>query len=131
MKNLSDYIPLIIIIASFIFSAITNSKKKGKKVTEKTLLPGESSRQNPPQETSSPVFAPVEKLQPNKKKIQQLLSEQTRQPIEKKQETPLSKTDSLLVEIMEEPNLLQLDISDREELKRAVIYSEILQRKEY
>lgn len=132
MENISEYIPLLIIVGSIILSAITGSKKKKKEVSHETRIPG-----IPPAETQK---HPVESRAGSKikKEIQPDIKHTSAQnksiPVFKTSPShikPSSNKDNVLLESDEETSQVFIDVSDLDEVKKAIIYSEIFTRKEY
>jgi len=117
MEKIGDYIPLILIALTFIYSF---AKKAGKKVAEeeagKTTLPGGIPGNNIPIPQVKPkpqpvVSKPVEKKLPGSSRI---FLENKAQPV---------------IDEIEEDESLALDFTNVEELKKGIVYSEIFNRK--
>ncbi|MDL2322615.1 hypothetical protein LJC52_01355 [Bacteroidales bacterium OttesenSCG-928-A17] len=122
MENLSEYIPLLIIAASVIVSAVSGSKKKKKgEVSHETRIPG-----IPPVEYPSDDYKPQpevissEKVQVNPRAYTRLTTHSTS-----------SQRDEKPIVLEEEYAAPFIDTSDLDEVKKAVIYTEIFTRKEY
>lgn len=116
MKNLSDYLPLLIILASVLFSFI-RGPKKGKK-------------ENLPTPTQYPVENEVFKNEILNEIV--VSSKKSKpEPATHLKEKPASKPRSIAPEIVENPNSLRKNLSDPDEIKKAIIYTEIFGRKEY
>jgi len=126
MDKLSEYIPIVIILVSVIFS-IVGKKKKGGKVTQKTILPGKT------------VEMPVEE-----KKLQSTLTGSIQRTVErtpKKQvswkseikpekEIVPSFSPALTILESEEDNSF-FSFEGEEDVTKAIIYAEIINRKEW
>jgi len=128
MDKLSEYIPLLIILASFVISILGKKKKQGK-ITQKTTLPGKSvedyydfEEEKSPQTYSSTYQTFAEK-KPNKPTILQP------EIIQGKKVSSFSSAPLMLDSEEEEHSHFSLE--DEEDLKRAIIYTEIINRKEY
>ncbi len=141
MDKLSDFLPLLIIIVSVIISIVQSSnKKKAERDMKNTTLP-----KGIPSER--PLGSPVVNLPKMKsvtvdsvpeKKVEKRQALQTAFNPEIKRAVP-----SISVPLVSEPEMQTLDaeISDvsefvfdaanTDELKKAVIYSEVLNRREY
>ncbi len=136
MDKLSDFIPLLIIIGSVIVSIVQSSnKKKEKQDMKKTRLP-----QGVPSE--KPLGSPTVNLPKMKsaavpsvseKKTEKIPPLQTAfNPEVKRSVSSIPESDmSALNQDVPEVSGFVFDASNTDELKKAVIYSEILNRKEY
>ncbi len=149
MDKLSDFIPLLIIIGSVIVSIVQSSKKKkADQDMKKTMLPKGVPMDRPmDRPTSRPMGAPTVNL-PKMKSVT-VTPQKTVQ--EKKNEImpaqtifdpaifnpEVNRSVSTVTDspIFNEPTAVtagfMFDAINTDELKKAVIYSEILQRKEY
>ena len=121
MNKIGDYIPLIIIALTFIFSFVKGARKK---VTEeelsKTTLPNGLPQKNV---VSRPEFQP-KKPQPQVVSRTQVTSKGHLEiPKKNEEQSPIS-----IGEITDNSGI-SIDFSDSEELKRGIIYSEIFNRK--
>ena len=114
MESLSEYIPLLLIVGSIIVSVISGSRKKKVKESRETYTPKES---------SVPEFNP-HAARYEKKKETPVLQKISSKPSDSKQSKKI-----VLPE--EEPSKPFVDVSDLDEIKKAVIYTEIFTRKEY
>ena len=114
MDKLSDYIPLIIIIGSIIFSMIKGSRKKSEEETAKTTLPGH--RNQPERKEKTAIKKP--KIKTHEPTIIT--------------PTPISSESSIVSseqKDVESTHVPFLDSSDINEVKKAFIYTEIFNRK--
>jgi hypothetical protein len=124
--DMSDYIPLIIIVGAIAMSIVKGLKKNAGEEMERTLLPG----RRPGEEiTSFPTPASKKEKPTQAKAIQK-----NKREVLTKNETSFHQTkvakepDPVFDEAYDTPGW---DISDPDEIKQAVIYSEILNRREY
>lgn len=144
MDNLGDIVPLLIIAASFIFSLIKGVTKKTEKENSKSTLPEElyEEEKYPQTQTS---FPPI--IKENKSYLPDYISDDDEYEYEERENElkesyiihnpeviPAINTASFYQEVEEEPEDISSnhsfnDFGDIEELKKAVIYSEILHRK--
>jgi hypothetical protein len=122
MNKLSDYIPLIVIMVSLILSAVGKKKKPGK-ITQETTLPGKM---------------PGELI--DKKKAPQTLADSYRQIVEDRPKKQVIRSG-----IREEiESFAPMDIAleseeennppftfEEEDLRNAIIYAEIINKKEW
>lgn len=132
MDKLSDLAPLLYIIVFLIIPIIQSlNKKKAKRDMKKTMLPKgipverseEISPVNLPKMKS--VTSEMEKRKTKLQPIGEVFNPEIRRTLVTVPETPVLESD-----IPESPGFT-LDPVDTDELKKAVIYSEILNRKEY
>ena len=128
MDKISEYIPLLIILASFAISILGKKKKQGK-ITQKTTLPGKTvedyfdfEEEESPQ-TYSGTYQTVTKEEPKKQTV--------RQPeiIQEKKASSFSSAPIMLDSEEEEDS--HFSFEDEEDAKKAIIYAEIINRKEY
>jgi hypothetical protein len=151
MDDLKDYIPLIIIVASFVFSAIKNAGKKPKQEETGNTLPPNMDREKVDWKEASPVSRPYQQST-----IDSALQEFKSEHIVKKGYDVWAENESDLQEVVafnpivvsslkessfyeedesqisEEVGLvssINVDLKDQDELKKAIIYTEILQQK--
>lgn len=130
MNNLDEILPLLIILASFIFSFIKKSKKKAEEL-EKTQLP-----EGIPQQRKKPVITP-KKVNPPPVS-EKIVDTNTKTSLKQhagmflnqdftyqEKEVPIS----LSIEEEKFQEIPFLDIGNQDELKRAIIYAEIFGRK--
>ncbi|MDR3341060.1 MAG: hypothetical protein LBT25_13420 [Candidatus Symbiothrix sp.] len=126
MDKLSDYLPLIIIIISILFSLLKRKKKKeyGHETTLPGKMPGE------PIPVAPNIFDATRRVYQASvydKPVEKQVIGKTHQSHQKNQIQP--SEDTFIQEVEEEPNEPYLDISNIEELKRAVVYTEIFNQK--
>ena len=125
MEKIGDYIPLIIIALSLIFTIVRKAGKK-EEDTNKTTLPNGSSQEDKPFEDI--IFE------------RQVQPQSVRTAVKKKQQPDLNpavlsslnrneRQSSMLVEEIADNPEISLDFNDVDELKRGIIYSEIFNRK--
>lgn len=125
MDKLSDYLPFVIIVASLVISAVGKKKKSDKEVSQKTTLPGKTVQEYVEKRKLQPVLAdPYQKISDAKPKKPAMQS----QVIAK--ETAPSPPMPLILEPEEEGNSF-FTFEEEDDLKRAIIYSEIINRREY
>ena len=143
MDKLSDFIPLIVILASVIFSIVKGTGKKEREKTAKTTLPGRNTEPRP-MDTAFP--RPVEnrpvrqvnnssleldkKIKQTKKELERIKMMQSNLP-PKPQIRTSSQTSPHFMSAHDAIETPFLDVSNFDEIKKAVIYSEIFNRKEY
>jgi len=126
MNKIGDYIPLIIIALTFIYSFVKGAKKK---VTEeelsKTTLPNGLPQKNV---VYRPESQPKPKPQP---KPQPQVASRTQVTSKGHLEIPTKNEEQSLISIGEitDNSGISIDFSDPEELKRGIIYSEIFNRR--
>jgi hypothetical protein len=127
MENLSEYIPLLVILATIIFSVIGKSKKRGKATQETTLPgtePGDFLDKTEYQGTLAGDYQNVIDKKPKRQVVNR--------PETKRKETsyfsPTSETIKLDEEIEENP-LYSFDEED--DVRRAIVYAEIINKKQY
>ena len=133
MDNLSDFIPLLLIVGSVIISIVKSSdKKKAKQDQNKTTLP-----KGIP--TERPLDAPVVNLPKTRSVVvtpspaQEKRGGRSADIIfnpEVKRTVHTTFEEHILDEAVEAKPVI-FDTVNIDELKKAVIYSEILNRKEY
>ncbi|MDR0682020.1 MAG: hypothetical protein LBG15_09275 [Dysgonamonadaceae bacterium] len=124
MDNLSDYIPLIIIIGSIIYSVFKGTDKKRQEEMAKTILPGQKSGR----EVNQPeVFYDVK---PVKKENKRKKLEEIPQPVVSPTKSKIRFESEKMIEAEYESAELSLNIEDVDEVKKAFIYSEIFNRRE-
>ena len=124
MNKIGDYIPLIIIALTFIYSFVKGAKKK---VTEeelsKTTLPNGLPQKNV-------VYRPESQPKPQPKPQSQVAS-RTQVASKGHLEIPKKNEEQSPISIGEitDNSGISIDFSDSEELKRGIIYSEIFNRR--
>ncbi|MDR2621094.1 MAG: hypothetical protein LBC48_00760 [Dysgonamonadaceae bacterium] len=116
MDKLSEYIPLLIIIASVIISLIGKKKRPVKEI----LFPEEVF---PEIEQPPLVHEPIPE-----KKIVKPVSQKIHIPEKKQHPVYKKNVDNNDIDEYESTNI---DLSDPEEMKKAIIYSEIFNRKDF
>jgi len=126
MDNLSDLLPIVIILGSFVFSIVQASRKKKQQSSQETVSP-EAYRQEESPERS---FEMPSQTPPSKKRSKKRITEIDHNPEVKR--TVLAPAEATFLEEPEEESAeFTLDLSDTEDWKRAIVYSEILNRKTY
>jgi hypothetical protein len=126
MDNLSDYVPLIIIIGSIIYSIVKGTNKKKEEELSKTTLPGRKI----PVEVSTPPMNPV--VRPVKKEKKKTFFPKQEPAIVHQAAAPfIRNTEPVELEVIEEQGEPILDIEDTGEIQKAVIYAEIFNRRNY
>jgi hypothetical protein len=127
MDKLSEYVPLLIILASIILSFARKGKKKR---IETTALPNREDEYSPKtyswDEPEKVQEKPVEVKQVQKKSI---IPTPNRHVVTAKQGNVFSQKSTPSFDWDEEPNDSYIDISDMDEVKKAIVYSEIFSRK--
>lgn len=113
MEKIGDYIPLIIIAISLVYSFAKGIKKSAKEDTEKTM-PFFNSPEILQKDMSNPQIKPRPQYQPKKEAFNPEV-ERTVLPIQ--------------TEEISDENRLDIDFSDSEELKKGIIFAEIFNRK--
>jgi len=126
MENLSEYIPLLIILASVLFTMLKKKKPQGK-VTQETTLPGQTAgdyidESDLPQSFKDLFQVQVEE-KPKKKK--------QRKPEVKPVKPVKTFTPAPVILESEEEVSSPFSFEEEDDLIKAVVYSEILKRKEY
>jgi hypothetical protein len=129
MDNLSDIIPFLIIVGSIIYSIVKGVGKKAKEDTAKTTLPGKTSTEN--YEYEKEVVYTLPKSTPKEKSIVPSVK-----PVKRQEKSPLSVSQSKKENVpFVSPPMVDndeidsiLNISDVDEIKKAIIYSEIFNR---
>ena len=130
MDNLSDYVPLILILGSVIYSIVKGMGKKGEEETAKTTLPGKTAKEVGTKEMKSP-----QKKKSKKKVVVPIqtnpIKKDSKKAIQRPNVAPISISEDVTHVENNQETIPYLDTHDREEIKQAFIYSEILNRKEY
>ncbi len=133
MDKLSDIVPLLIIIGSLIVSVIqsSNKKKRQQQDMRKTMLPkGVYDQKESEPDPVIPQFKPGKEIRQKKDKVRLQPTVDTFNPEVKRVVAPVSEMQNF-----QDPEPVNsgfvLNFSDMDELKRAVIYSEIINRKEF
>ncbi|GHT15938.1 hypothetical protein FACS189426_23810 [Bacteroidia bacterium] len=127
MDKLSEFIPLILIIV-WVVSSIKGSKKK-KTVTYETTLPGKTPGK------IKPVVTNTRETQRDLHPEAVYVNQPKKQPVTKyeslkQKEKILPKEEIILPEVEADYGESFFNISDADELKRAIVYAEIFNRKE-
>jgi hypothetical protein len=132
MDNLSEYVPLIIIIGSIIYSVVKGGMKKAREETAKTTLPGRTSNETVVRERNIPPKNAT-KAQKPPKSASVSASVIKKEPRETLFGNRNAKTPERKASMPEEPEDVKpvLDVDDNEEIRKAFIYAEILNRKVY
>ena len=126
MDKFSEYLPLIIIVATLIISVIRKKKEPGK-VTQETALP---------KKTLEEIFEELMPQQPSTEPPQKTVKEIPKRPesrnpvIKREKEAVTFSPKPVIVEPEEEEGSL-FSFEDEDDLKRAIIYAEIINKKEY
>jgi hypothetical protein len=135
MDKLLEYLPLIIIGASFLFSLSRSSKKKAKEDAGRTTLPGGIGQERTPQAPQArPVYVPIQPVEIDETQddyeLRDTLEYSEHVPLTDRTPVPTSTFGSqTLLENNDYTESFSLEIKDRNELKKAILYSEILHRK--
>ena len=122
MEKISDYLPLIIIVVSLIFTALGRKKKVQEPDHQHETVGGDIEEWEPPRA----VVVTHQKVNEEKPKNRILPNTSLSQD---KKFSNLSPT-PVFIEPEEEGNL-SFSFEEEEDLKNAIIYSEIIKRKEY
>jgi hypothetical protein len=128
MEKLSEYIPLIIILATFIFSMIGKVKKQGR-VTQETTLPGTAAGDFMDEEEFMPTINPSNQRVIEKKAKK--FSPNKPETVRKKGFIPSAPPEILSLEMEEERENSLISFDEEEDMMKAIIYTEIINRKEY
>jgi len=122
MNKIGDYIPLIIIALTFIYSFVKGAKKKvSEEEVGKTTLPKGLPQKNV---VYRPESQPKPQAQPQVVSRTQVTAKKQPEVFKRSEEqSPIS-----IGEITDNTGI-SLDFSDSEELKRGIIYSEIFNRR--
>jgi hypothetical protein len=134
MDKLSEYVPLLIILASIIISFARKGKKKG---AETTSLPGRED------EYDADEFRPdihpwdePEKVQVQEKPVpvkqvheKIIIPTHFKHAATAKHGNVVSQKAAPAFDWVDEPNDSYIDISDMDEVKKAIVYSEIFNKK--
>ena len=122
MDKISEYIPLLIILVSLIITAVGKKKKSGK-ITQETVFPGETAgdffeESNFPQTFSGSYQKPV--------------VEKPKEQIHRKPEKKITTfpATSVILDSEEEGNS-PFSFEDEDDVMKAIVYTEIINRKEY
>ena len=125
MDKLSEYLPVIIILVSIVFTIIGKIKKQ-EKITEATTLPGHQAGEVIDEDSlPRPFTGSYRKIVEEKPKKQVFYQPEIKQ---RKEITPISSTPIVLESEDEEDSSFSFEEDD---VVRAIIYTEIINRKEY
>ena len=132
MDNLSDLIPLIIILGTFVMSIAQASRKKKQQDAEKTMLPKGVYTEKKEVKYKTILKKAHSFTKDNKTPKEKIETSTTNDNPEVIRTIPASRPKARVTELdkEEEPRPL-FDTKDINELRRAIIYSEIFSRKEY
>jgi hypothetical protein len=125
MDKLSDYLPLIIFIIAIVVSIAGGNKKK---VTHETTIPGRKQVENRPD--NRPVEKPRSKPKLSEKPVMQPATHTPFIPQQSKIK-PEHEQQAFIIEVEEENSTPFLNLSDMDEVKKALIYTEVFKKKEY
>ena len=132
MDKLSEYIPLLIILVSFVVTIVGKRKKSA--VTQETTLPGKRVEELFEEKKAvKPATAPPQKI--TNERLQRQPIERPQMPVFQHQEIQPGKeilsyiSEPVMIESeMEESSSFQFEEDDA---VKAIIYAEIINRKEY
>ncbi len=127
MDDLQKFLPFLLIAAFYIFSAVRNSKKQKETDLSKTTLP----QGVPKTDTQTKV---VNKPDPSVQRASRFpIQSKGQQEIDYNPEVKrtIAEPEVEISEQQEEDSvaMFELDVENKDELRRAIIYSEILERK--
>jgi len=124
MNKLSEYIPIIIIVVSVIFSIIGRMKNQGK-VTQETMLPGRTAEEAADERKSvRPISDSYQRISEEKSQKQVF----RRPEIKSEKDAGHIAPTPMILEPEEEESPFQFEEDD---VKKAIIYAEIINRKDY
>jgi len=123
MDKIGDYIPLIIIAVSLIFTFVRKAGKNAAKEAEKTMLPNGIPQKNAPK----PQVTPRPQPQPQVK-AQKTLETSPKKNVYNPVVVERSVSSIQANEITDERRF-DFDFTDPEELKKGIIFAEIFNRK--
>ena len=128
MDKLSEYIPIVIILVSVLFS-IVGKKKKQDKATQETTLPGKKAGE---------FVGKREVSRTVRSQNRKIISEKVKKPTftgleisNVKESIPSFSSEIATLEIEDETGDSFIPFEDEEDVKRAIIYAEIMGKKEY
>jgi len=128
MDKLSEYIPLIIIIATLIFSLIGKRKKQNTLVNEQDTI----------RESLEGLDTILELPQPtngiNNKIIEEKMKKKGFSNMEKTKKNiviPSFSTDTVILDTEEEGINNSFSIEEEEDVIKAIVYSEIINKRDY
>ena len=126
MNKLSDYLPFLIIVVSLIVS-IVGKKKKAETITQKTTLPGktleEQVEKTKPQRPSTGLYPEIAEVKAKKPEV--------RNPEIKRENAVSSFSPAPVTLESEEEGTSLFNFEDEEDAKKLIIYTEIINKKEY
>ena len=126
MNALSEYLlPLIFVVAFVLISIRKGADKKRQEEMTKMILPAQSRKSGELIAVPEPV--PVAR---GKKTAQKLQRPASKSPWIST-DIPAKPSDSMLKDTEEDFHEPVLDIENREDIKKAIIYTEIFKRKDY
>jgi hypothetical protein len=126
MDNISDYIPLLIIIGSVVYSVIKGKGKQRQEEMTKTTLPGRKSGE---EVNRSDVFYEVKPEKTGNTENKKKKSAMIPQPVASStKQTIRTEVENVIIENEESEPVL--NIEDMDEVKKAFIYTEIFNRRE-
>jgi len=127
MENLSDYIPILILIAYALFTVL-GRKKKASDVTHETTTSGQTAGEFVDESSFPKSFLDL---------LQSHVEEKPKKPATRKPEikqlkkeiAPVSPTPVFIEP--DEDEISPFSLGEEDDVRRAIIYSEIMNRKEY
>ena len=128
MENISEYIPILIILVSVIFTALGKKKKSGNVTKEASLLSGQT-REFIDENTLQQLFTGS-----NQKLVIEKPKKQTPRKPEVKPEKRIETFSSTPVPTIIEPEEEEhssFSFEEEDDVARAIVYAEIINRKEY
>ena len=126
MDNLSEYIPILIILVSVIFTAIGKRKKQGNATQETTLsgqTAGEFVDESHLLRSYADSYQTFVEEKPKKQKYQK--------PDIKQEEKIVSHYSTPVIIESEEDEKSPYTFEEDDDIIRAIVYTEIINRKEY
>ena len=127
MDKLSEYIPIVIILISVVFSILGKKKKPGN-VTQETTLPGETAG-----DWLDEKKLPQAEIGSNRKFGEERTKKQVfnkRESVKKNEPVPSFSLDPISLETEEEGMNPPFSFEE-EDVRQAIIYAEIINRREY
>jgi hypothetical protein len=118
MDNVSEYLPLLIIIASALISFLRKPKRPAKKFT--------ASEEIPEPETRKPDSIPEKPVT-----VKTPLTTTSSKPRPFQKQVPAGYKKTIETPEIEEYETPTIDLTDTEEIKKAIIYSEIFNREDF
>ncbi len=126
MEKIGDYIPLIIIALSFIYTIV---RKAGKKATEEEEVTGKTTLPTVDWPWSEVDVAPEPQIEFQSQKLSSAQAKKKKQPEISTSFSNRERQSSILPDEITENTGISIDFSDIDELKKGIIYSEIFNRK--